>query len=193
MPPQHACHASSVPRRNGQTGRMDSQAPQDPLSKSQHPAVVVVYLLRSDGHVLLGRKRRGLGEGKVVGPGGKREPGESAVDAAVREVSEEVGLVVDPADLEHRGTLDYRFPYRPSWSQISDVFVCRRWAGEPSGSDELVADWVPVDRMPYESMWDDARYWLPGVLRGGRVDARFSFAADNASVAGFTGAGVDSA
>jgi len=162
-------------------------------TKSQHPPVVVVYLLRdgTDGpEVLLGEKRRGLGAGRLVGPGGKVEAGEPPVAAAVREVAEEVGLRLDPADLEARGTLDYRFPYRPSWSQVSDVFVCRRWQGSPTGSDELVPRWIPVDAVPYDAMWDDARYWLPGVLAGGTVDARFTFAEDDATVAGFTGTGV---
>jgi 8-oxo-dGTP diphosphatase len=170
-------------------------APQHPEAKTQHPRVVVVYLLRDgdgdgdgDGgpEVLLGEKRRGLGAGRLVGPGGKREPGESAVDTAVREVAEEVGLRLDPLDLEARGTLDYRFPFRPAWSQISDVFVCRRWRGTPSGSDELEPRWIPVADVPYGAMWDDAQYWLPGVLAGGTVDSRFTFADDNATVAGFT-------
>lgn len=39
-------------------------------------------------------------------------------------------------------------------------------------------------------MWDDARYWLPGVLAGGNVRARFTFAEDDATVSGFTGTGV---
>ncbi|WP_420370336.1 8-oxo-dGTP diphosphatase [Curtobacterium sp. L1-20] len=162
-------------------------------TKDQHPPVAVVYLVRDDGtgpRVLLGEKRRGLGAGRLVGPGGKREPGESAVDAAVREVREEVGLRIAAADLEARGTLDYRFPYRPSWSQVSDVFVCRRWQGTPTGSDELEPRWVPVDAVPWDAMWDDARYWLPGVLAGGSVRARFTFAEDNATVAGFSGTGL---
>lgn len=162
-------------------------------TKSQHAPVVVVYLLRdgTDGpEVLLGEKRRGLGTGRLVGPGGKREPGERPEAAAVREVAEEVGLRIDVADLEARGTLDYRFPFRPSWSQVSDVFVCRRWQGEPTGSDELEPRWIPVDAVPYDAMWDDAHYWLPAVLRGGTVSARFSFAEDNATVSGFTGSGV---
>ncbi|PZF56835.1 hypothetical protein DEI92_13675 [Curtobacterium sp. MCBD17_034] len=165
-------------------------------SKDQHPRVCVVYLLRSGPagvEVLLGRKRRGLGVGRLVGPGGKLEPGEDARSAAVREVAEEVGLEVRAEDLEPRGTLDYRFPFRPSWSQVSDVFVAERWDGEPRGGDELEPGWVPVDAVPYDAMWDDARYWLPGVLRGGSVRARFTFGEDCATVSGFTGSGVRAA
>jgi 8-oxo-dGTP diphosphatase len=156
--------------------------------------VCVVYLVRSGpagDEVLLGEKRRGLGTGRVVGPGGKREPGETAVETAVRETREEVGVTLDPAGLEARGTVDYRFPFRPSWSQVSDVFVATRWSGELTGSDELVPRWIPVDEVPYDAMWDDARYWLPAVLRGGRVDGRFTFAEDCATVSGFSGSGIE--
>lgn len=182
-----------MPKSLRQNFRQTGRVPPRDESKSQHPAVVVVYLLRDAGtgpQVLLGEKRRGLGTGRVVGPGGKREAGESAVETAVREVREEVGLRIETADLEARGTLDYRFPYRPSWSQVSDVFVCRRWQGSPSGSDELEPRWIAVDAVPYDAMWDDARYWLPDVLAGGSVQARFTFAEDNATVAGFTGTGL---
>jgi len=146
------------------------------------PEVCVVYILRGSGaatEVLLGLKLRGLGEGRVVAPGGKLEPGESPVAAAVRELAEEVGLHADPLDLEPRGSLDYLFPHRPTWSQRSHVFVCRRWTGEVVASAELAAAFVPLDEVPFDRMWDDARFWLPAVLHeGARAAGTFEFGAD---------------
>ncbi|SMH35247.1 8-oxo-dGTP diphosphatase [Rathayibacter oskolensis] len=163
------------------------------------PEVCVVYVLRespSGVEVLLGEKRRGLGQGRVVAPGGKLEPGESAERAAVRELAEEVGLIADERDLEPRGRLDYHFPHRPAWSQRSHVFVCRRWSGVVVASSELAADFVPIADVPYSSMWDDARFWLPAVLASGD-SARwiFEFGSDLASVVasdapGWSGGGV---
>jgi 8-oxo-dGTP diphosphatase len=147
--------------------------------------VCVAYLLRAaEGRteVLLGRKKRGLGTGRYVGLGGKLEPGESALEAVVREIGEEAGVTVAPADLEHRGDLMYLFPHRESWSQRSTVFVTRRWAGEPAESDELAPAWFAVDDLPLDEMWSDARAWLPGVLAGGRIAHEFTFGADLASV-----------
>jgi 8-oxo-dGTP diphosphatase len=149
------------------------------------PEVCVCYLLRIDNgveQVLLGRKKFGLGEGRLVGPGGKLEEGESPAEAIVREVFEEVGLVVNPTDLELMGDLTYPFPYRTAWSQRSWVFVVRKWSGEPVESDELEPVWVEVDNIPLERMWDDAQYWLPATLGGAQVHATFSFGADGRTV-----------
>ncbi|WP_022893543.1 8-oxo-dGTP diphosphatase [Agromyces subbeticus] len=149
------------------------------------PQVCVCYLLRErDGRVevLLGRKKHGLGMGYFVAPGGKLEPGESPADAAVREIFEESGLVVAAADLESRGVLSYLFPHREAWSQESNVFVCRRWQGEPTPSDEIDPEWFDVLAIPLDEMWDDARRWLPVVLAGGDVRRTFVFGADLATV-----------
>lgn len=149
------------------------------------PRVCVCYLLREQEggtEVLLGRKKEGLGVGNFVGPGGKLEPGESAVDAAVREVFEETGIIVEASDLEPRGMLSYFFPHREAWSQESSVFVCRVWRGELRDSDELEPEWFPLDRVPYDRMWDDARRWLPGVLAGASVRRSFVFGEDLATV-----------
>ena len=151
------------------------------------PQVCVCYLMRrrADGRdeVLLGRKKKGLGVGKYVAPGGKVEPGEGIRDAMVREVLEEVGLEVAVADLSPRGVLTYLFPHRPAWSQQSSVFATRTWSGLERESDELAPEWFPLDELPLESMWDDAKHWLPAALVGERVDATFSFGPDNSTVA----------
>jgi len=146
------------------------------------PQVCVCYLTRRspDGarQVLLGRKKKGLGLGNIVGLGGKLEPGESALDAAVREVEEESGLVVTASALVPLGVLTYLFPHREAWSQESSVFVCDDWTGTPRESDELNPEWFDVASLPVDQMWDDARHWLPGVLAGTPVRATFTFGED---------------
>lgn len=155
-------------------------------SRDDLPRVTVAYLCRtSEGRrqVLLGRKKRGLGEGLFVGLGGKFEAGETERLASVREIEEESGLRVDPADLDRRGDLFYLFPDREAWSQRSTVFVVTRWEGEASPSDELDPVWFDIDDLPLDEMWDDARHWLPGVLVGGQVSREFVFASDLSTVA----------
>jgi 8-oxo-dGTP diphosphatase len=137
-------------------------------------------------HVLLGRKKTGLGAGKVVGLGGKVEADESAVQAAVREVAEESGLAVEPADLRPAAIVDFRFPARPAWDQWVTVFVTPRATGDPHETDEIAPAWFPVDRLPLTEMWDDARHWLPQVLAGRTVEADIVFADDCDTVASAT-------
>lgn len=147
--------------------------------------VCVAYLCREVGgrrQVLLGRKKRGLGEGLFVGLGGKFEAGETELDAIVREIEEESGVIVEKSDLDRRGDLRYVFPHRPTWSQRSTVFVATQWAGDPSPSDELDPEWFDVSDLPLDQMWDDARQWLPEVLDGGHVSHEFVFGPDLATV-----------
>ena len=144
--------------------------------------VAVVYLTRTielDGgaeqQVLLGRKLTGLGTGRLVGPGGKLEPGESPREAAVREVAEEIGVTVEPRDLVAIGEIAYPFVDDPRWSQFSHAFRCDRFVGEPRDSDELAPEWFALDALPVGRMWADAALWLPRALGGEFVRATLAF------------------
>lgn len=132
--------------------------------------------------VLLGVKLRGFGQGKVVGYGGKLEPGETVVEAAARELHEETGLHAAPGQLDEVAILTFHFPNRPDWGHVIHVFLVPAWTGEPAGSDEITAEWYDLDFVPYDRMWDDARIWLPRVLAGERLRATFVYADDNETV-----------
>jgi 8-oxo-dGTP diphosphatase len=124
-----------------------------------------------DRRVLLIRKKRGLGAGKINGPGGKLEAGETAMDAAVREVQEEIG--VTPLHLEDRGELHFQFT--DGYSLHCAVFVARDLQGEPIETDEATPFWVPVEAVPFDAMWEDDQHWLPQVLDGQSFRGWFVF------------------
>ncbi len=134
------------------------------------------------GTVLLGYKKTGFGAGRWVGLGGHIEEGEKPAAAAVREVAEESSLVVPPDSLSHMASLTFVFPARPSWDQTAEVFVTSRYSGQPAESDEVIPRWFSLCALPFDGMWDDARYWLPIVLSGRRVIATITFADDCATV-----------
>jgi 8-oxo-dGTP pyrophosphatase MutT (NUDIX family) len=86
----------------------------------------LLFVVR-DGHILLIRKKRGLGAGKINGPGGRIELGETSLEAAVRETREELGIV--PVSPELRGELHFQFV--DGYSLHCSVFVAGDFIGEP--------------------------------------------------------------
>lgn len=139
----------------------------------------LVFLLNESSRmILLGQKKRGFGEGKIVGIGGKVEKGETTKAAARREAFEEIGVSIDQEDLRERGTIYFKFPSKPSWNQDVHLFTAITWTGTATESSEINPSWVPFDNIPYPKMWDDARYWLPKLLQGETLRAEIVFAED---------------
>ena len=143
------------------------------------PHKTLVLLRRAD-EVLLGRKKRGFGVGNVVAPGGGVEIGETALEAAVREAQEEVGLT--PLEPKLCAELHFIFPERSDWTMRVSVFCAELCMGELSESDELAPRWYKVDALPFEDMWIDAPQWLPQVLAGQFVEAEFVYAGEGSSL-----------
>lgn len=129
-----------------------------------------------DGKVLLAMKKRGFGEGKWNGPGGKLQEGESAEEACRRETREEVGIEI--GKLDHRGTIRFFFPDHPDWDNVCEIFVTADIRGEASESEEMRPAWFALENIPLSDMWPDDTIWLSGVLQGGNVSADFYFNAD---------------
>ena len=133
----------------------------------------LLFVIR-DGQVLLIHKKRGLGAGKINGPGGRLDPGETPEACAVREVEEE--LCVTPTGLKAAGEL--KFQFADGHSIHGYVFTATGCSGEPKETDEAVPLWTPLDRIPFERMWADDRIWIPLMLAGQPFTGRFLFNKD---------------
>ena len=123
----------------------------------------VVFVLEGD-RVLLIRKKRGLGAGKVNAPGGRVDPGETPAQGAARELWEEVRLRA--GELRHGGAISFQF--LDGYSTHMHVFRAADAQGTPEETDEAAPLWVPLDAIPYDQMWADDREWLPRFLAGER-------------------------
>ena len=69
--------------------------------------------------ILLAMKKRGFGEGKWNGVGGKVKDGESIEEAAIREACEEISVIA--SNLAKVAILDFSFPLNPKWDQTVHV------------------------------------------------------------------------
>jgi len=131
---------------------------------------VLTYIFHKDS-VLLMNKKRGLGAGKVNAPGGHIEPGETPVEAAVRETEEEVGLT--PYDLKEVGTLYFQFT--KGLKLKGTVYISTSYKGLLTETDEADPFWVSISEIPYEKMWEDDLLWLPHVIDGKTFTGKFIF------------------
>jgi 8-oxo-dGTP diphosphatase len=113
------------------------------------PAVGVVCL-RGDT-VLLIRRGTPPRQGEWSLPGGRIEPGERAVDAALRELREETGVEAEITGLID--VVDGLFPEAGRHYVLID-YAARWVAGEPmAGDDALEARFVPMDRVESLVEW----------------------------------------
>ena len=106
--------------------------------------------------------------------------GESIIDAAIRELQEESGLI--GIRLENVGELSFHFPHKSDWNQIVHLFVVHEYSGRLEESEEMKPFWFSVDLIPFEKMWDDDQYWLPAILEGKKIRGRFTFKEDNKTI-----------
>ncbi len=139
------------------------------------PAVraTLLFVVR-DGAILLIRKKRGLGAGKINGPGGKLDPGEAPLAGAVREVQEEIG--VTPTGVEQRGEI--RFQFTDGLAMHGFIFLASGCTGELRETEEAAPLWAPVDGIPYTEMWADDAFWMPSLLAGRKFTGRALFDGD---------------
>ena len=127
-----------------------------------------------DGQILLIRKKRGLGAGKINGPGRRLEPGETLPECAVREVQEE--LCITPVNPEFCG--ENLFQFTNGYSIHVHTYMASNFTGLPEETDEAIPLWFPLEQIPYEEMWADDIIWIPEMLKGNRFKGHYLFDGD---------------
>ncbi len=134
-------------------------------------------------HIIKGKKlllklaNQGVSRGYWNCPGGKMERGETPRECGIREVKEETGL--DVKNLFEHGKLSFFFAGGKSPDWVVYLFSSKSFSGRMRDSSEGRLKWFGIDKIPYDKMWDDDRYWLQLMLDKRRFDASFVFDKNN--------------
>ena len=107
--------------------------------------VAACALVDPDGRVLIaqrpaGRPMAGLWEF----PGGKIEAGERPEETLIRELEEELGIVVMEACL---APLTFASHSYPDFHLLMPLYVCRRWEGIVTAQEGQKLAWVRPNRL----------------------------------------------
>lgn len=119
--------------------------------------------------VLMIRHQRGINQGCINFPGGKKETGETMEECVVRETLEETGLKIEnPVQVGY-----IEFPTKDFYVY---VYKSTEFSGEiRQKEDEVNAFWVDEDEIPYQDMREADRNFLPEIMAGKFVKRRFMY------------------
>ena len=119
------------------------------MSRTENVELTVLCLIEDGDRILLQNRVKKDWQGYTL-PGGHVEPGESFVDAVIREMKEETGLTVEGPRLA--GVK--QFPIENGRYAVL-LFKATRWTGELVSSEEGQMEWVEYGKLSAVNTVDD--------------------------------------
>jgi len=120
------------------------------MPKERFKVIPSVYLvLIKDNKILLSRRHNtGYFDGNYSFPAGHLDGNETLKKAMVRETKEEIGVLLDQADLELIHTMNRRIPDN---ERVDFFFTAKKWQGEPKIMESDKCDdlsWFEFNNLP---------------------------------------------
>ena len=134
---------------------------------------MTLCVIYDGSRVLLGMKKRGFGEGRWNGYGGKVKEGETIEQALYREIREELG--VNTTGIRKRGVINFSFEDKPDLLPEVHLFSSDGLDGKPIETEEMRHQWFSHSEIPYDQMWPADKYWIPLILKGKNVTGSVRF------------------
>ena len=119
------------------------------MRKTENVELTVLCLIEDGNKILLQNRVKKDWQGYAL-PGGHVEPGESFVDAVIREMEEETGLTV----IEPRLSGVKQFP-KENGRYVVLLFKATRWSGDLVSSDEGQMEWIDYNSISEIRTVDD--------------------------------------
>jgi ADP-ribose pyrophosphatase YjhB (NUDIX family) len=134
---------------------MDREYPQRPIVGI---GIVVLRPTHNGAEVLLIRRGKPPNIGSWSLPGGAQELGETAEQAARRELEEETGLAVGTLHLAANVDSIHRDPDGRVHYHYTIIDFAARWDGgnARAGGDVSAVAWAPLDRLHDYALWSEA-------------------------------------
>ena len=115
------------------------------MDKGKPLIVVAAALIDGDGRILVQQRPQGKAmAGLWEFPGGKVEAGERPEETLIRELKEELGIVVNEACL---APLTFASHTYPDFHLLMPLYVCRRWEGTVTALEGQSLAWVRPNRL----------------------------------------------
>jgi 8-oxo-dGTP diphosphatase len=123
----------------------DTDPAPDALKPVRLVLVAACALIDADGRVLLAQRPTGKSmAGLWEFPGGKVDPGESPEASLIRELNEELGIVVQESCLAPLSFASHRYA---DFHLLMPLYVCRRWEGIVRAREAQQLAWVRPARL----------------------------------------------
>lgn len=119
------------------------------MSRTENVELTVLCLIEDDNKILLQNRVKKDWQGYTL-PGGHVEPGESFIDAVIREMKEETGLTV----IEPRLVGIKQFPIE-NGRYVVLLFKTTKWTGNLHSSEEGRMEWIKYSSLSEMETVDD--------------------------------------
>lgn len=123
----------------------------------------------SNHKFLMIKHLRGINQGYINFPGGKKEPDETIEECVIRETFEETGLtIVSPKQV---GYIEF-----PTKNFYVHIFKSTQFSGQiHEKADEVSVFWQDAKSIPYDCMREADRDFLPEIISGKYVKRQYIY------------------
>jgi len=132
--------------------------------------IATLGIIIENEKLLLGEKKKGeIGTGRLSGPGGKLDQGETLEECLVRETREELEIDLDPNSLELVAVIDFYAAGEIDFRVY--VYRAKILSGEIHETADMIPGWYTATEETFKRTYESDQHWLPQAARGEKFNA----------------------